>query len=133
MFNLSAPEGDALRNILHCVLEANMTQNDSPGLVIDLHNAIVQASCKLLSLTMKTLRPSAMPGREYYAFSVRDVNNCFMVRMGISGRHGLITSYTLEPSASGKVNVVDKGHTSLSTEMSHSVLCFDLDSKSVTV
>lgn len=56
-----------------------MTQNECPGLVIDLHNAIVQASCRLLQLTQKTLKPCDMPGRNHYAFSLRDINNCFMV------------------------------------------------------
>ena len=80
VFSLAAPEGEGLKNVVHCVLEAHMTQNDSPGLVIDLHNAIVQASCRLLQLTQRTLKAADMPGREYYAFSLRDINNCFMVR-----------------------------------------------------
>ncbi|KAF6030090.1 hypothetical protein EB796_011603 [Bugula neritina] len=50
VFSLAAPEGEGLKNVVHCVLEAHMTQNDSPGLIIDLHNAIVQASCRLLQL-----------------------------------------------------------------------------------
>lgn len=79
VFSLAAPEGEGLKNVVHCVLEAHMTQNDSPGLVIDLHNAIVQASCRLLQLTQRTLKAADMPGREYYAFSLRDINNCFMV------------------------------------------------------
>lgn len=79
MFSLTAPEGDSLKNVVHCVLEAHMTQNECPGLVIDLHNAIVQASCRLLQLTQKTLKPCDMPGRNHYAFSLRDINNCFMV------------------------------------------------------
>lgn len=79
MFGLAAPEGDGLKNVVHCVLEAHMTQNDSPGLVIDLHNSVVQASCRLLQLTQNILKPCDMPGREYYTFSLRDINNCFMV------------------------------------------------------
>ena len=55
-----------------------MTQG-RPGLDIELHNAIVQASCKLLTSVKDVLKPTTTPGRAHYRFSLRDLVTCFQV------------------------------------------------------
>ena len=57
-----------------------MTQGDHPGLDIELHNGLVQASVKVLTAIKSVLRPSPMPGRTHYCFTLRGVIQCFQVR-----------------------------------------------------
>ncbi|CAH1799095.1 unnamed protein product [Owenia fusiformis] len=75
---LPAPRDEGLKCIVNGVLEATMLQSGSSGLDIDLHNSIVSASCTLLNTVQKILRPSPMPGRHHYLYTLRDIVNCFM-------------------------------------------------------
>ncbi|KAL5009692.1 hypothetical protein ScPMuIL_011997 [Solemya velum] len=77
VFNLPAPQDAALKSIVHGILEANVTDNEKPGLEIDLHNHIVRASCDLLSALQDVLRPTPMPGRYHYLFTLKDITQCF--------------------------------------------------------
>ena len=58
-----------------------MLQGDHPGLEIEVHNALVSASCRVLSAVKNVLRPTPMPGRKHYLFSLRDIVKCFQVRV----------------------------------------------------
>ena len=79
MFHLPTPQEDSLKNIVNGILEANMNAGDHPGLDIELHNGIVQSSVKLMAAVKKVLRPSPMPGRHHYFFTLKDVATCFQV------------------------------------------------------
>ena len=79
MFSLPAPHDDGLKSIVNSVLESNMTQGDHPGLDIELHNGLVQASVKLVTAIKNVLRPSPMPGRTHYCFTLKGVIQCFQV------------------------------------------------------
>ena len=79
VFNLATPRDDALRNLVHGILEVNMTEGERPGLDIDLHNAIVRASCEILTAVQNVLKPSPMPGRRHYLFTLKDITTCFQV------------------------------------------------------
>ena len=81
-------------NVVHGILwiiifwlwfQANMLYEDKPALDIDLHNAIVQASCTLLAALKSVLMPSLMPGRTHYLFTLKDIATCFHV-----GTHNVI-------------------------------------------
>ena len=56
-----------------------MSANQSVGLPQDLHYQIVYSSCQLLSSVQNVLRPSSIPGRQNYMFSLRDVARLFQV------------------------------------------------------
>ncbi|XP_074662754.1 uncharacterized protein LOC141915202 [Tubulanus polymorphus] len=71
------PKDEPLKNIVSGILEANMLQNEQPGLDIDLQNAISGASCKLLTDVQSVLRMTNMPGRQHYLFTLREVTKCF--------------------------------------------------------
>ncbi|KAK6187606.1 hypothetical protein SNE40_005595 [Patella caerulea] len=77
VFYLAAPQDESLKSIVNGVLEANMTDQDTPGLDLDLHNGLVQASCELLSEIQSVLRPTPMPGRHHYLFTLKDITKCF--------------------------------------------------------
>ncbi|XP_052807484.1 dynein axonemal heavy chain 5-like isoform X7 [Mya arenaria] len=77
VFNLPGPQDDALRTIVHGILEANVTDNDKPGLEIDLHNNIVKASCQILAAVQSVLRPTPLPGRYHYLFTLKDLTTCY--------------------------------------------------------
>ncbi|GFN75495.1 dynein beta chain, ciliary [Plakobranchus ocellatus] len=77
VFNMPAPQDDSLKNIVHGILEANMTSQDAPGLDLDLHNALVSVSCDLLTSIQSVLRPTPMDGRHHYLFTLRDITKCF--------------------------------------------------------
>jgi len=61
------------------VVQANVTDNDKPGLEIDLHNNMVKASCQILAAVQSVLRPSPLPGRYHYLFTLKDLTTCFQV------------------------------------------------------
>lgn len=56
-----------------------MLYDSHPGLEIDVHNALVQASCKMLAAVKHVLRPTSMPGRKHYLFTLKDIVTCFQV------------------------------------------------------
>ena len=62
--------------------QANMTQQESPGLDLDLHNALVNMSCDMLMAAQSVLRPTPMPGRHHYLFTLKDISKCFQVSQG---------------------------------------------------
>ena len=59
-----------------------MTQQESPGLDLDLHNALVNMSCDMLMAAQSVLRPTPMPGRHHYLFTLKDISKCFQVSQG---------------------------------------------------
>ena len=61
------------------LFQANMLYDNHPGLEIDVHNTLVQASCKLLTAVRQVLRPTPMPGRTHYLFTLKDIVTCFQV------------------------------------------------------
>ncbi|XP_053397319.1 dynein axonemal heavy chain 5-like isoform X6 [Mercenaria mercenaria] len=77
VFNLPGPQDEALKSIVHGILEANVTDNDKPGLEIDLHNNIVKASCQILQALQTVLRPTPLPGRYHYLFTLKDLTTCY--------------------------------------------------------
>ncbi|XP_052708586.1 uncharacterized protein LOC128183562 isoform X10 [Crassostrea angulata] len=77
VFNLPTPQDDAMKSIVHGILDVNMTDGDRPGLDIDLHNGLVKASCELLKALQNVLRPSPMHGRRHYLFTLKDITTCF--------------------------------------------------------
>ncbi|KAK3577475.1 hypothetical protein CHS0354_032326 [Potamilus streckersoni] len=77
VFNLPSPQDDALKTIVHGILEANVTDNDKPGLEIELHNKIVKASCEILTAVQNVLRLTPMAGRYHYLFTLKDITTCF--------------------------------------------------------
>ncbi|KAL4232681.1 hypothetical protein ACF0H5_007369 [Mactra antiquata] len=77
VFSLPGPQDDALKSIVHGILEANVTDNDKPGLEIDLHNNIVKASCQILQALQAVLRPTPIPGRYHYLFTLKDLTTCY--------------------------------------------------------
>ena len=58
-----------------------MYHGEHPGLDIEVHNTVVQASCSLLSAVRSVLPCSPMPGRNHYLFTLRDIVTCFQVIM----------------------------------------------------
>ena len=56
-----------------------MLLGERPALEFDLRESLVQASCKLLSAVKTVLRPSLMPGRTHYLFTLKDIVTCFQV------------------------------------------------------
>lgn len=68
---------------IHCV-KANLLFGEHNGIDIDLHNSIVSASVSLLGSVVCTLRPSALPGRQHYKFSLGDIGTCFQVSVSFA-------------------------------------------------
>ena len=60
-------------------LQANVTDNDKPGLEIELHNTVVKASCQILTAVQNVLRPTPLPGRHHYLFTLKDLTTCYQV------------------------------------------------------
>ena len=56
-----------------------MTDNDKPGLEIELHNTVVKASCQILTAVQNVLRPTPLPGRHHYLFTLKDLTTAFQV------------------------------------------------------
>ena len=79
VFSLPGPEDESLKTIVNSILESSMTQADHPGLDIELHNGIVQASVKMLTAIKTVLKPSPMPGRTLYSFTLKGIVTCFQV------------------------------------------------------
>ncbi|XP_023932047.1 dynein heavy chain 5, axonemal-like isoform X1 [Lingula anatina] len=77
VFHLPSPVKDGLQRIVNGVLEGNMTAGDKPALEQELHNSIVTASCKTLTAVQDVLRPTPMPGRYHYLFTLKDLITCF--------------------------------------------------------
>ncbi|ESO89151.1 hypothetical protein LOTGIDRAFT_229063 [Lottia gigantea] len=77
VFHLPAPQDEALKSIVNGILDSNMTDQDATGLDLDLHNGLVQASCELLTEIQSVLRPTPMPGRYHYLFTLKDITKCF--------------------------------------------------------
>ena len=69
----------ALSSIVDAVLDGNMTKHNGQSLAQELQDAIVNASCKLLTSVQKVLRPTPMPGRFHYMFTLRDISKTFQV------------------------------------------------------
>ncbi|XP_070568705.1 dynein axonemal heavy chain 5-like isoform X4 [Ptychodera flava] len=77
IFNLPEAKDSALESIVTAILEGNMTRNDTTGLVQELHEAIVKASCKILATVQDVLRPTPMIGRYHYMFTLKDLTVAF--------------------------------------------------------
>ncbi len=54
-----------------------MLYDNHPSLEIEVHNTLVQASCKMLTAVRQVLRPTPMPGRTHYLFTLKDIVTCF--------------------------------------------------------
>ncbi|XP_076466964.1 uncharacterized protein LOC143298129 [Babylonia areolata] len=77
VFSLPPTHDEPLKSVVNGILEANMTQQESPGLDLDLHNALVNMSCDMLTAAQSVLRPTPMPGRYHYLFTLKDISKCF--------------------------------------------------------
>ncbi|XP_070190368.1 uncharacterized protein [Littorina saxatilis] len=77
VFSLPPAHDESLKTVVNGILEANMTQQESPGLDLDLHNALVNMSCDMLTAAQSVLRPTPMPGRYHYLFTLKDISKCF--------------------------------------------------------
>ncbi|XP_025098007.1 LOW QUALITY PROTEIN: dynein gamma chain, flagellar outer arm-like [Pomacea canaliculata] len=77
VFSLPAAQGEPLKSVVHGILEANMTQHESPGLDLDLHNALVRMSCDMLLAVQSVLKPTPVSGRHHYLFTLKDISKCF--------------------------------------------------------
>lgn len=65
-------------------MKANLLFGEHNGIDVDLHDSIVSASVSLLGSVGCTLRPSALPGRQHYQFSLRDIGTCFQVSVSFA-------------------------------------------------
>ncbi|CAH1226669.1 DNAH5 [Branchiostoma lanceolatum] len=74
--HLPAPQGQDLESVVNSMLEANMSF-DGQGLDTELHNSLTAASCELLTTVQDVLRPSPMPGRQHYMFTLRNIAKAF--------------------------------------------------------
>ena len=79
LIHLPEPKEGALSSIVDAVLDGNMTKHNGQSLAQELQDAIVNASCKLLTSVQKVLRPTPMPGRYHYMFTLRDISKTFQV------------------------------------------------------
>lgn len=77
VFSVPPAHDEPLKSVVHGILEANMTQQESPGLDLDLHNALVNMSRDMLTAAQNVLRPTPMPGRCHYLFTLKDISKCF--------------------------------------------------------
>ncbi|XP_077977225.1 dynein axonemal heavy chain 8-like isoform X3 [Glandiceps talaboti] len=77
IFHLPEAKAETMETIVTAILEANMTKNDAPGLVQELHESIVKASCKMLTTVQDVLRPTPMMGRYHYLFTLKDLTVAF--------------------------------------------------------
>ncbi|XP_066278010.1 uncharacterized protein [Branchiostoma lanceolatum] len=74
--HLPAQQGQDLESVVNSMLEANMSF-DGQGLDTELHNSLTAASCELLTTVQDVLRPSPMPGRQHYMFTLRNIAKAF--------------------------------------------------------
>jgi hypothetical protein len=79
--------------LLFFLSQANMTQAESPGLDLDLHNALVNMSREMLTAAQSVLRPTPMPGRNHYLFTLKDIAKCFQVQYSETQSYGKTNSY----------------------------------------
>ena len=79
MISLPEPQDSALQSIMDAILDGNMTKNNAQSLAQELHDSIVNASCQLLTSVKKVLRPSPVPGKHHYMFTLRDLTKAFQV------------------------------------------------------
>ncbi|XP_077973667.1 uncharacterized protein LOC120348568 isoform X2 [Styela clava] len=70
VFRLRSASSTDVHNVIFSVLEANMS--DKP-LTQELHESIALACSKLLEQLKEALRPSPLPGRQHYAFCLRQI------------------------------------------------------------
>ncbi|XP_033113255.1 dynein heavy chain 5, axonemal-like isoform X2 [Anneissia japonica] len=84
IFYLPEPKDSSLHTIVDAVLDGNMTKNNQQSLAQELHDCIVDASCQLLTSVQNVLRPSPMPGRHHYIFTLRDITKAFQGLMRLS-------------------------------------------------
>ncbi|KAI8520697.1 hypothetical protein Bbelb_004510 [Branchiostoma belcheri] len=76
VIHLPAPQGQDLESVVNSMLEANMSF-DGQGLDTELHTSLTAASCELLTSVQDVLRPSPMPGRQHYMFTLRNIAKAF--------------------------------------------------------
>ena len=81
MISLPEPRDSALSGIVDAILDGNMHKNNGQSLAQELHESIVNASCQLLTKVQSVLRPSMMPGRYHYMFTLRDLTKAFQVQL----------------------------------------------------
>ena len=79
--SLPEPRDSTLTGIVDAILDGNMHKNNGQSLAQELHEAIVAASCQLLTSVQAVLRPSMMPGRHHYMFTLRDLTKAFQVKI----------------------------------------------------
>ena len=79
VIHLPEPRDTALNSIVDAVLDGNMTKHNGQSLAQELQDAIVNASCKLLTSVQNVLRPTPMAGRHHYMFTLRDLSKAFQV------------------------------------------------------
>ncbi|XP_041462850.1 dynein heavy chain 8, axonemal-like [Lytechinus variegatus] len=84
LIHLPEPKEGALSSIVDAVLDGNMTKHNGQSLAQELQDAIVNASCKLLTSVQNVLRPTPMPGRYHYMFTLRDISKTFQCLMRLS-------------------------------------------------
>ncbi|XP_071954985.1 uncharacterized protein [Antedon mediterranea] len=84
IFYLPEPKDNSLHAIIDSVLDGNMTKNNQQSLSQELHDCIVNGSCELLTSIQNVLRPSPMPGRYHYIFTLRDITKAFQGLMRLS-------------------------------------------------
>ncbi|XP_030850579.1 dynein heavy chain 8, axonemal isoform X3 [Strongylocentrotus purpuratus] len=84
LIHLPEPKEGALSSIVDAVLDGNMTKHNGQSLAQELQDAIVNASCKLLTSVQKVLRPTPMPGRYHYMFTLRDISKTFQCLIRLS-------------------------------------------------
>ncbi|CAL1527205.1 unnamed protein product [Lymnaea stagnalis] len=77
VFSMPAPQGESLKTMVHGILKVNMTKGETTGLDLDLHNALVSASCEMLISIQNVLRLTPMEGRDHYLFTLKDITKCF--------------------------------------------------------
>ncbi|XP_071818739.1 dynein axonemal heavy chain 5-like isoform X4 [Apostichopus japonicus] len=73
-----------LHAVVDALLDGNMTKHNGQGLAQELHDAIVHASCQLLTTVQNVLRPSTVLGRFHYMFTLRDITKAFQCLMRLS-------------------------------------------------
>ncbi|XP_022081686.1 dynein gamma chain, flagellar outer arm-like [Acanthaster planci] len=94
--SLPEPHDSTLTGIVDAILDGNMHKNNGQSLAQELHEAIVTASCQLLTKVQAVLRPSLMPGRHHYMFTLRDLTKAFQCLVRLSeearGEISMVTS-----------------------------------------
>ncbi|XP_071801693.1 uncharacterized protein [Asterias amurensis] len=96
VISLPEPRDSALSGIVDAILDGNMHKNNGQSLAQELHESIVNASCQLLTKVQSVLRPSMMPGRYHYMFTLRDLTKAFQCLVRLSeearGEISMVTS-----------------------------------------